>query len=278
MRIATVEGLLIETDQFGRYHLAGLSGGAWERGRNVVLKVDPSTLPAGTRMTTDNPLLRRVTPGVPVRFDWGVVLPEQVIEGGSEQLELELGEVQFAPGSAALPPRYQPLVTAMAAKVREHQGGEVVIQADGDNEGLAFDRANALKDALLAQLDGPATKALTVSVRARTGEPASLVAGVRGGDALLGTLLFDTDKATIRAEFAPLLDAMAAALDRQGGGNVVIVGHADRRGSHAYNSALGMRRAKAVFDALAGRLGASARATLRVEIENDPVAPNGARK
>ncbi|NCT70393.1 MAG: DUF11 domain-containing protein [Xanthomonadaceae bacterium] len=278
VRIATVEGLLIETDQFGRYHLAGLSGGAWERGRNVVLKVDPSTLPAGTRMTTDNPLLRRVTPGVPVRFDWGVVLPEQVIEGGSEQLELELGEVQFAPGSAALPPRYQPLVTAMAAKVREHQGGEVVIQADGDNEGLAFDRANALKDALLAQLDGPATKALTVSVRARTGEPASLVAGVRGGDALLGTLLFDTDKATIRAEFAPLLDAMAAALERQGGGNVVIVGHADRRGSHAYNSALGMRRAKAVFDALAGRLGASARATLRVEIENDPVAPNGARK
>ena len=278
VRIATVEGLLIETDQFGRYHLAGLSGGAWERGRNVVLKVDPSTLPAGTRMTTDNPLLRRVTPGVPVRFDWGVVLPEQVIEGGREQLELELGEVQFAPGSAALPPRYQPLVTAMAAKVREHQGGEVVIQADGDNEGLAFDRANALKDALLAQLDGPATKALTVSVRARTGEPASLVAGVRGGDALLGTLLFDTDKATIRAEFAPLLDAMAAALDRQGGGNVVIVGHADRRGSHAYNSALGMRRAKAVFDALAGRLGASARATLRVEIENDPVASNGARK
>ncbi|KAF1726705.1 hypothetical protein CSC78_03890 [Pseudoxanthomonas japonensis] len=278
VRIATVEGLLIETDQFGRYHLAGLSGGAWERGRNVVLKVDPSTLPAGTRMTTDNPLLRRVTPGVPVRFDWGVVLPEQVIEGGSEQLELELGEVQFAPGSAALPPRYQPLVTAMAAKVCEHQGGEVVIQADGDNEGLAFDRANALKDALLAQLDGPATKALTVSVRARTGEPASLVAGVRGGDALLGTLLFDTDKATIRAEFAPLLDAMAAALERQGGGNVVIVGHADRRGSHAYNSALGMRRAKAVFDALAGRLGASARATLRVEIENDPVAPNGARK
>ena len=278
VRIATVEGLLIETDQFGRYHLAGLSGGAWERGRNVVLKVDPSTLPAGTRMTTDNPLLRRVKPGVPVRFDWGVVLPEQVIEGGSEQLELELGEVQFAPGSAALPPRYQPLVTAMAAKVREHQGGEVVIQADGDNEGLAFDRANALKDALLAQLDGPATKALTVSVRARTGEPASLVAGVRGGDALLGTLLFDTDKATIRAEFAPLLDAMAAALERQGGGNVVIVGHADRRGSHAYNSALGMRRAKAVFDALAGRLGASARATLRVEIENDPVAPNGARK
>ncbi|CAN7249401.1 OmpA family protein [Pseudoxanthomonas sp. LjRoot143] len=278
VRIATVEGLLIETDQFGRYHLAGVSGGAWERGRNVVLKVDPSTLPAGTRMTTDNPLLRRVTPGVPVRFDWGVVLPEQVIEGGSEQLELELGEVHFAPGSAALPPRYQPLITAMAAKVREHQGGEVVIQADGEGEGLALDRANAVRDALLSQLDAAATQSLVVSIRARSEEPASLVAGVRDDATVLGTVLFDTDKATLRAEFAPLLDAMAAALERKGGGNVVIVGHADRRGSHAYNTALGMQRAKAVFDALAARLGASARATLRVEIENDPVAPNGARK
>lgn len=278
VRIATVEGLLIETDQFGRYHLAGLSGGTWERGRNVVLKVDPSTLPAGTSMTTDNPLLRRVTPGVPVRFDWGVVLPEQVIEGGSEQLELELGEVQFAPGSAALPARYQPLVGAMAAKVREHQGGEVVIQADGDGEGLAFERANAIKDALLAQLDGPAAKALTVSVHARAQAPASRVAGVRDDAALLGTVLFDTDKATVRAAFAPLLDAIAATLERTGGGDVVIVGHADRRGSHAYNSVLGMQRAKAVFDALAARLSAPARASLRVEIENDPIAPNGARK
>jgi large repetitive protein len=214
---------------------------------------------------------------VPVRFDWGVVLPEQVIEGGSEELELELGEVQFAPGSAVLPPRYQPLVNAMATQVREHKGGEVVIQAEGDNDGLAFDRASAIKDALLAQLDGPAAKALTVSVRARPEAPASLVTGVRDDAALLGTVLFDTDKATIRSEFAPLLDTIAAALERQGGGNVVIVGHADRRGSHAYNSALGMQRAKAVFDALAGRLSASARATLRVEIENDPVAPNGAR-
>ncbi|MBD9480014.1 OmpA family protein [Pseudoxanthomonas sp. PXM02] len=278
VRIATVEGLLIETDQFGRYHLAGMSGGTWERGRNVVMKVDPSTLPAGTRMTTDNPLLRRVTPGVPVRFDWGVVLPEQVIDGGREQLELELGEVHFAPGSAALPPRYQSLVGAMADKVREHHGGEVVIQAEGDSEGLAFDRANAVKDALLALLDGATAKALTVSVRARPEAPASLVTGVRDDTALLGTVLFDTDKATVRAEFAPLLDAIAAALERKGGGSVVIVGHADRRGSHAYNSVLGMQRAKAVFDALAGRLSASARAALRVEIENDPVAPNGARK
>ncbi|WP_241045844.1 OmpA family protein [Pseudoxanthomonas sp. LH2527] len=277
VRIATVEGLLIETDPFGRYHLAGVSGGAWERGRNLILKVDPSTLPAGTELTTDNPLLRRVTPGVPVRFDWGVKLPEQVIGGGRGQLEIDMGELHFAPGSHQLPPRYLPLITAMAAKVQEHQGGEVVIQADGDTEALAFDRANAVKDALMAQLDAAAAKALVISVRASTDTQASLVTGVRADTALLGTVLFDTDKATIRPEFVPLLDAMAAALERKGGGDVVIVGHADRRGPHAYNAVLGMQRAKAVFDALAGRLGATARSALRVEIENDPIAPHGAR-
>jgi uncharacterized repeat protein (TIGR01451 family) len=75
VRLATVEGLLVETDRFGRFHLAGLSGGRQERGRNVILKVDPATLPVGSSFTTPNPLVRRVTPGLPVRFDFGVSLP-----------------------------------------------------------------------------------------------------------------------------------------------------------------------------------------------------------
>ncbi|MFD1215695.1 isopeptide-forming domain-containing fimbrial protein [Microbulbifer celer] len=75
VRIASVEGLLMETDQFGRYHLVGIDGGDWGRGRNFILKVDPATLPKGSRITTDNPLIRRITPGLPVRFDFGVQLP-----------------------------------------------------------------------------------------------------------------------------------------------------------------------------------------------------------
>src|SRR5690606_4305794 len=100
VRIASVEGLLVETDQFGRYHLADVHGGDWARGRNFILKVDPATLPTGAEFTTDNPLLRRVTPGIPVRFDFGVRLPVQPVEGGRRVLELELGEVVFAPESS----------------------------------------------------------------------------------------------------------------------------------------------------------------------------------
>jgi outer membrane protein OmpA-like peptidoglycan-associated protein len=278
VRIASVEGLLIETDQFGRYHLAGVPGGGWERGRNFILKVDPSTLPAGSEFTTDNPLLRRITPGVPVRFDWGVKLPEQLIEGGSKQVELEMGEVFFAPGSAEVRAQYLPVIEAMAAKVSEYQGGEVVIHANGDSEGLAFDRANAVKAALLEKLDAASAKGLVVSARGTVDDPSSMIVGVDEGGALLGTVLFDTDKSTIRSEFHPLLDKVAAALEKMGGGSIAIVGHTDVRASHAYNTALGMRRAKAVYEALAKRLNPEVRAKVRVEASNDPTAPVGVRK
>ncbi|WP_296282122.1 OmpA family protein, partial [Pseudoxanthomonas sp.] len=278
VRIASVEGLLIETDQYGRYHLAGVPGGAWERGRNFILKVDPSTLPSGAAFTTDNPLLRRITPGVPVRFDFGVTLPEQVIEGGQEQVELELGEVFFAPGSAEVREKYLPVIEAMAAKVREYQGGDVVIHANGDSESLAFDRANAVKAALLEKLDAGSARGLVVSVRGTVDDPGSLIVGVDEGGALLGTVLFDTDKSTIRPEFDPLLDKVAAALEKMGGGTIAIVGHTDIRASHAYNTALGMRRAKAVYDAIAQRLSQEVRAKVRVEASNDPTAPVGVRK
>src|SRR5690606_18890579 len=66
VRIASVEGLLVETDQYGRFHLTGVDGGRWERGRNFILKVDPATLPPGSGFTTENPRLRRVTPGLQI--------------------------------------------------------------------------------------------------------------------------------------------------------------------------------------------------------------------
>ncbi|WP_162846619.1 DUF7507 domain-containing protein [Corticibacter populi] len=275
VRIASVEGLLIETDQYGRYHIVDVHGGEWRRGRNFILKVDPSTLPAGAEFTTDNPLLRRITPGVPVRFDWGVKLPVQPIPVGREEVELELGEVLFAPGSAELRAEYQPVLGQIAERITGYRGGEILISAAGDTEGLAFQRAEAVRDALLQSLDAEVAKALRVSLRTQIDDPHAFVAGVTEGGALLGTVLFDTDKSSIRPEFEPLLDKIAERLQRAGGGRVGIVGHTDVRGSHAYNTALGLRRAKAVYDALERRLSPELRTKVRVDINDDPAAPVG---
>lgn len=273
VRIASVEGLLIETDQYGRYHLAGMPGGPSQRGRNFILKVDPSTLPAGTQFTTDNPLLRRITPGLPVRFDFGVKLPVQLIDAGTEQTEMALGEVLFAPGSAEVRPKYLPVIEKMAAKVREHHVSEVVIEANGGSEALAFERATSVREALLAKLGDASTRDLVVSARGNVDDPDSLVVAAAEGGALLGTVLFDTDKSSIKTEFEPLLDKLAAALEQRGGGAIAIIGHADVRGSHDYNTALGMRRAKAVYEALAKRLSPQVRTKVRVEASGDPAAP-----
>ena len=273
VRIASVEGLLMETDQFGRYHLVGISAGEQARGRNHVLKVDPSTLPAGAQFTTDNPLLRRITPGMPARFDFGVRLPVEEIGGRSEQVELELGQVLFAPGSAQLQDKYRPVVEQVAGRIGQYNGGEVVIAADGEGQALALARAEAVHKALRDTLDPAMLARVTVQVRAVASEAGSTLVGLQGEDLQLGSVLFDTDKSDIKPEFEALLDAVAARLQQRRGGTVAIIGHTDVRGSHAYNAALGLRRAKAVHEALMRRLSQDVRDHVRVDASGDTTAP-----
>ena len=270
VRLASVEGLLIETDQFGRYHLTGVDGGAWTHGRNFILKVDPSTLPAGAGFTTANPLLRRVTPGVPVRFDFGVRMPEP-IRADAQAVELELGEVLFAPDSAVVRPRYGAVLEKMAAQVETHGGGDVLIRGDG-NQALGYQRAVAVRDALVARLPPAVAQRTSISVRGDLGDPASRSLTLQGADTLLGTVLFDTDKAEVKPEFGPLMEQVAAAVV-QVKGRVIVTGHTDVRGSHAYNRQLGLRRAQAVQRAIAANLPPGTVQAVNVEYNDDPATP-----
>lgn len=275
VRIGSVEGLLMETDQFGRYHLVGVSGGGLARGRNFILKVDAATLPAGTTFVTRNPLLRRITPGVPARFDFAVSLPATVLEEQRE-VEMVLGEVVFAPDSARIGERYQPVIEKMAEQARGQGEGEIVIAANGGSEALALDRANAVRNALVSALGGDGA-AIRVLARADVDDPASLLVGVDQGGALVGTVLFDTDSAVIRPAMQPLLDRIAQQLEQRGGGRVLIVGHADVRGASAYNVQLGLRRAEAVYAALRAHLSPGVRDKVQVDSSADPAAPLDAR-
>ncbi len=273
VRIASVEGLLIETDQYGRYRVVGVDGGR-DRGRNFILKVDPATLPPGSTFTTDNPLVKRVTPGVPTRFDFGVKMPVTVLEGGEQNVEMELGSVMFEAGSADIRPQYRAAIDKMAETAQQYGGGEIVIAAEGDSDILAFDRAVAVRDALVSKLSPEVSSALRVSVRANPHDPSSTVVGVMAWP-LIGTVLFETDRAEIKPEYRPLMRKIAAYLVEIGTTQVAVVGHADKRGSEEYNVALGTRRAKAVFEAIAEALPTELRSKLRVDFNEDPAAPAG---
>ena len=175
VRIAAVEGLLMETDAFGRYHLVGIPGGE-ARGRNFILKVDPSTLPAGARFTTPNPLVRRITPGLPVRFDFGVRMPDGALSTtasapaapapASRPARIELGDALFATGSAQLGADRAPVIDTAARALSTRGGGrlQLSVGAGAGQEALALQRAQALRQALRAQLSGPIAAATTVEV------------------------------------------------------------------------------------------------------------------
>lgn len=266
VRIASVEGLLVETDQYGRYNLIGVDGGREERGRNFILKVDPATLPPGSVFTTANPLVRRITPGLPVRFDFGVKLPPGLVKGeGRQQVDVELGEVMFTPASAEIRSQYQPAIDKMAEQIRAHDGGDIIVAAHGEDELLAFDRAVAVRKALVAALPGDVADRTRVSLRTNPRDEQSTVVGLLSWPEL-GNVLFDTDQSSIKPQYLPLLGHIGKYLVEMDSRVVKITGHADRRASDAYNDALGLRRAKAVYEAITAQLPQAQRGDIRVEI------------
>ncbi|HEX5694365.1 MAG TPA: OmpA family protein, partial [Arenimonas sp.] len=156
--------------------------------------------------------------------------------------------------------------------------GELVITAEGGDEALGFQRARVVQQAIEAAMPGGLGD-ITVSLRTDAADPGSRLASI-GESPVLGTVLFETGQAAIAPRFAGLLDAVAADIERRaakadGTLAVGIVGHADRRGSDQANAALGLRRARAVFDALAQRLKPDLRQRLRVDISQDPDASVG---
>ena len=71
-RIATATGLVIKTDEYGRYHLTAAQIPDELRGSNFILKLDPRSLPSGYRLTTENPRVVRLTRGKITKANFGV--------------------------------------------------------------------------------------------------------------------------------------------------------------------------------------------------------------
>jgi large repetitive protein len=71
VRLATVNGLLVTTDQHGRYHITCPMIANEARGSNFILKLDVRTLPTGYRMTTGNPETIRLTRGKFATLNFG---------------------------------------------------------------------------------------------------------------------------------------------------------------------------------------------------------------
>ena len=83
VRLATVEGLVVITDQHGRYHIPEVNT---DKGNNFIIKVDPVSIPTGAVFTTENPLVKRLGKNM-MKFNFGIKFPERYL---SEQKILKV--------------------------------------------------------------------------------------------------------------------------------------------------------------------------------------------
>ena len=75
IRLATVTGLIIETDNNGRYNVPDAYGETQSWGQNLILKLDRTSLPHGSSLTTENPRVIRFANASLNKINFGVQLP-----------------------------------------------------------------------------------------------------------------------------------------------------------------------------------------------------------
>ena len=85
------------------------------------------------------------------------------------------------------------------------------------------------------------------------GCPKTAVEVAKDTEAALKDILFNFNKATLRPESGPKLDVAAKYIKEFNGGQYLVVGHTDKKGSDAYNLKLSRERAQTVVKALEAR-------------------------
>ncbi len=185
VRLATVTGLVIETDAYGRYSLPDVDAGTTGIGQNFVLKVDPATLPQGARFTTENPYVLRILNESLNKINFGVYLPDEdpyknsqsylcqsaAAEREYQSIEVSLGSVFFDTDKHDVRDDQRGIVLDIINKLREYGGGQIVIEAHTDSRGsreynlaLAERRAQTIRNILSESLGEELMQLISVDV------------------------------------------------------------------------------------------------------------------
>lgn len=99
VRVATVKGWLITTDQYGRFHVPCAALPDQRIGSNFIMKLDTRTLPTGYRLTTENPRVVRLTAGKMTKLNFGASI--------SRVVRLDLQAAAFENNSVALKKQWE---------------------------------------------------------------------------------------------------------------------------------------------------------------------------
>ena len=99
-RVVTVNGLSITADAHGRFHVACGAIPDSLRGSNFIMKLDERSLPAGYRITSENPRVVRLTRGKVTKVNFGASI--------SQVYRIDLDDQAFVPSQIKLNDAYRP--------------------------------------------------------------------------------------------------------------------------------------------------------------------------
>ena len=181
VRLATVSGLIVETDAHGRYHLADIDAGNAQRGRNFIIKLDRATLPNEAVVTSENPRVIRLTQALMSKVNFSVRMPSQHLQpeqgpGGNKLIREvhshhfeRIEPVRFASGRSNILPSYIDRLRTLLARYRGKRNLRVRFSGHtdnqplgprtrviyGDNQGLSEARAREVAGFVAAELGLP---------------------------------------------------------------------------------------------------------------------------
>jgi hypothetical protein len=139
VKLVTATGLEARTDPHGRFHITCARVPNADRGSNFVIKLDARSLPAGYRLTTENPRVQRVTPGKILKFNFGAAALRRV--------RLDLADEVFAHDSTQIREHWLPQVGELIDRLAETPSRLCLVYVAQEEEiSLVKDRVQAIRN------------------------------------------------------------------------------------------------------------------------------------
>jgi uncharacterized repeat protein (TIGR01451 family)/fimbrial isopeptide formation D2 family protein len=168
-RVVSARGIEAKTDQYGRFHITCAVVPNRDRGSNYILKLDERSLPAGYRMTTENPRVQRATRGKMLKYNFGATIHHVV--------RLDMADAVFDPGTTKMRPQW---ISRLGLLMEKLIKGPSILRlsylGDVESASLVEDRLQVVKDEIKrrwADLDCCYQLEIETEVFWRRGKPAS---------------------------------------------------------------------------------------------------------
>ena len=142
VRVVTARGLLVSTDNNGRFHITCAAVPDEDRGSNFILKLDDRSLPTGYRLTTENPRVQRATRGKMLRFNFGATIHHVV--------RMDIADGAFEPDTTEIRMPWTHRIDQLLEELRK---GPSVLRlsylVDVEPERIVQERLKALKKEII---------------------------------------------------------------------------------------------------------------------------------